>query len=58
MTWYFAAAPDLTAYTSAISDVIEGIGTAVPTMAVAVGAVAAGLLVITVGFRLLKKFVK
>lgn len=55
---YLAAAPDLTAYTTAIGDIITGISTAVPTMAVAVGAVAAGVLVLTLGFRFLRKFVK
>lgn len=53
-----AEAPDLTVYTSAVSDIVDGISTAVPTMVVAVGAVAAGLLVITLGLRFLRKFVK
>lgn len=56
--YLLAAAPDLTAYTTAIGDIITGIATAVPTMAVSVGAVGAGVLVLVLGFRFLRRFVK
>ena len=54
----YAAPPDITGYTSAIGDVITAVTTAVPTVLVSVLAVTAGLLVVRVGIRFARSFIK
>lgn len=54
----FAAPPDISAYTAAIADVMTAITTAVPTMLIAVLAVAAGLIAVRVGVRFARSFIK
>jgi len=46
------------AYTSALTSVTTAIGGAVPTVAVAAGAIGAGLIVFGIGFRAIKRFAK
>jgi len=53
-----AAPPDISDYTDAVGDVITAITTAVPTMLIAVLAVTAGLLVVRVGVRFARSFIK
>lgn len=49
---------DLTSYTSAVTEVVDAIKAAVPTVAIAAMGIAAGILVLQLGLRFLKKFVK
>jgi len=46
----------VTAYTSALSDLTSALGTAIPTVAVSALGIAAGLIVLRVGVRIIKRF--
>lgn len=54
----FAAPPDISDYTDAIGDVLTAITTSVPTMLITVLAVTAGLIVVGVGVKWARKFIK
>ena len=46
----------VTAYTSALSDLTSALGTAIPTVAVSALGIAAGLIVLRIGVRIVKRF--
>jgi len=54
----FAAPPDISAYSNAITDAVSAITTALPALLLAVLAVAAGLLVVRVGVKFARGFIK
>lgn len=47
---------DVTAYTDALGEVTTALGTAVPVVALAALGIAAGLIVLRIGLRVIKRF--
>jgi predicted lysophospholipase L1 biosynthesis ABC-type transport system permease subunit len=52
----FVAAIDVTAYLTALDELTDALATAIPTVAVAALGVAAGLIVLRIGVRIIKRF--
>jgi len=46
----------VTAYTSALTDLTNALTTAIPTVAVAAFGIAAGLILLSIGVRVVKRF--
>lgn len=54
----FIATISVTAYTAALAEVTTALAGAIPTVAIAALGIAAGLLVLSIGFRTIRKFAK
>jgi small neutral amino acid transporter SnatA (MarC family) len=48
----------VTAYTSALAQLTGALGTAIPTVAIAALGIAAGLILLSIGVRVVKRFAK
>lgn len=53
-----AEAPDVTAYTSAVGDIMSGVTTAVPTMITSLAAMICGLALVRIGVGFVRRFAK